>query len=188
MAKFYVPTRPHHTAFAAALLGVAAIAGSGGVTQLAPTTRMGYPFPNSTIESSSQHTSTSDQLRLVLSAMAVSNVGLARALNVSRQTIYNWLSGETARAEHQALIDSLIEASEIISRIPTPTNALLKQPLEDGNSFWELVQRGSDPRQLAGLLKTRYESRNNQRELIAQRMAAKRASGGLVPFDLDAMD
>jgi len=57
--------------------------------------------------------------------------------------------------------------------------ALLTQPLREGQNFWQLVQAGEDPEPLAQLICTKYESRANQRTLVAERLAAKRAKGAL---------
>ncbi len=70
---------------------------------------------------------------------------LPEVFGVSRQTLYNWLAGETPKAMHQIKIVQLAAAARLLSKLGVkPTPDLLDQPLLRGKSFLELLADGTD--------------------------------------------
>jgi len=159
--------------------GVAALAGTGGITH-APTD-IGYTLPGVRLQPMRQATAAGAQLRRVMSNLAVSHAAMARVLGVSRQAMYNWLNGAEPTGRHQAALAALDEVHAILAGIGMPMRALLTKPLQDGQSFWDLVRAGEQPAPLAERIRDTYERRSDQRTLVAQRLAAKRAKG--IPAD-----
>ena len=102
---------------------------------------------------------------------------MARVLGVSRQAMYNWLNGAEPTGRHQATLAALDEVHAILAGIGMPMRAVLTKPLQDGQSFWDLVRAGERPVPLAERIRDTYEHRSDQRTLVAQRLAAKRAKG-----------
>jgi len=164
------------------LVGVIA-AGTGGTPQIPPD-HVGYA-PHVIFVEAHRKTHVVAQIQQVLQELGVSNTGLARAMCVSRQAIYNWLRGDSLKPEHQAKIDSLARASEVLRKLDVLPRALLKQPLEAGRNFWALVREGQDPETLANRLASVFQSRQRQRALVAERGAAKRARGVLADTATD---
>lgn len=164
--------------------GVAALAGTGGITH-APTD-IGYTLPGVRLQPMRRATAASAQLRRVMSNLAVSHAAMARVLGVSRQAMYNWLNGAEPTGRHQATLAALDEVHAILADIGMPMGVLLTKPLRDGQSFWDLVRAGERPAPLAELIRDTYQRRSEQRTLVAQRLTAKRAKG--IPADSPSDD
>lgn len=167
----------------ALLAGVAALAGTGGVMHTP--TDIGYTLPCVRLQSSPRTHIASMQIRRIVTELSISHAACARVLGVSRQALYNWLNGVAPNPRHQAVIVALGRVHESLSALGVPMRALLTQPLRAGQNFWQLVQAGEDPGALAQIIRTNYERRADQRELVAQRIAAKRAKGAVVDSSYD---
>jgi transcriptional regulator with XRE-family HTH domain len=165
------------------LIGVIA-AGTGGTPQILPN-HVGYT-PNVRFVEQHRKSHVVAQIQQIIEELGVSNAGLARAMGVSRQAIYNWLKGDPLKDEHQSKIASLARACDVLRKLDVLPYALLKQPLESGQNFWALVRDGRDAETLATRLASVFQTRQQQRDLMAERGAAKRARGFLadiVPDD-----
>jgi transcriptional regulator with XRE-family HTH domain len=161
----------------ALLAGVAALAGTGGVTHIP--TDIGYTLPGVRLQSAPRTSAASAQIRRVVTELRISHAAMARILGVSRQALYNWLNGAEPNPRHQATLAALDRVHATLSPLGTPIRALLTQPLRESQNFWQLVQAGEDPESLAQLIRAKYDNRANQRTLIAERLAAKREKGAL---------
>jgi len=63
---------------------------------------------------------------------------------VSRQTLYNWLNGETPRGAHQDKLIELAAAGRVFSAADfKPTAAMLDRTVEQGKSFLALLADGA---------------------------------------------
>jgi hypothetical protein len=75
---------------------------------------------------------------------------LPPVFGVSRQTLYNWLAGESPKEQHQAKLIQLAEAARIFAEAgfkPTPT--MLERTVAHGKSFVDLLGDGGDGREIA---------------------------------------
>jgi hypothetical protein len=64
---------------------------------------------------------------------------------VSRQTLYNWLAGETPKDAHQATLIELAAAAREFSAVGfRPTAAMLGRTVAKGKSFLGLLAEGED--------------------------------------------
>lgn len=78
---------------------------------------------------------------------------------VSRQTLYNWLSGETPKQQHQAKIVQLAAAAHIFIEAGfKPSAQSLDRIVAQGKSFIGLIGQGADGRETAERL-VRIEKR-----------------------------
>jgi len=164
------------------LIGVIA-AGTGGTPQILPN-HVGYT-PNVRFVDEHRKSYVVAHIQQILEELGVSNAGLARAMGVSRQAIYNWLKGGPLKEEHQSKIDSLARACDVLRELDVLPHGLLKQPLEAGRNFWALVRDGGDAEALAIRLASVFQTRQHQRALMAERGAAKRARGTLADISSD---
>lgn len=168
------------------LIGVI-LAGTGGVTQF-HSDGIGYsPSSIRFIDARGSNILLRTQVQIILEELEISNVGLARALGVSRQTIYNWLNGAPLTKLHQAKVNSLSQVCEILLPLNLPRHQLLTQAMDSGLNFWQLIENGADAKSLALRLKASYERRSSQRSLMAERIAAKRVKGTLANFASDEL-
>lgn len=70
---------------------------------------------------------------------------LPEVFGVSRQTLYNWLDGETPKTAHQARLQQLAAAALVFEQMGVkPTTAMLDRPLHSGQSFLQLMAAGAD--------------------------------------------
>jgi hypothetical protein len=70
---------------------------------------------------------------------------LPTVFGVSRQTLYNWLDGETPKEAHQAKLVQLAAAAHVFSAAGfKPTAAMLDRTVARGKSFLRLLADGAD--------------------------------------------
>ncbi len=159
------------------------LAGTGGVSH---PDKIGYLPPCIRIVESSRNMSVRVQIRKILEGLEVSVAGLAQAMQVSRQTLYNWLKGELLpNAVHQIALDSFSRAYVVLSTKNLAKRSILIQPMVSSRNFWQLVKEGEDAETLAQQVASTYRQRIDQRALVASRIATKRAKGTLADFDAD---
>lgn len=101
---------------------------------------------------------------------------LPEVFGVSRQTLYNWLDGETPKEAHQAKLAQLAEAARIFSALGfKPTSLLLDRTVSNGKSLLQLLGEGADGRETAKKLvrisQRATESRAKLDDLLGGRKA-----------------
>lgn len=84
---------------------------------------------------------------------------LPAVFGVSRQTLYNWLNGETPKEQHQSkLVQLAAVARAFIEAGFKPTALSLDRTVAQGKSFVELIGQGADGKETAERL-VRIEKR-----------------------------
>ena len=84
---------------------------------------------------------------------------LPAVFGVSRQTIYNWLNGETPKEQHQGKLVQLAAAARVFAEAGfKPTAPSLERTVAQGKSFVELIGQGADGKETAERL-VRIEKR-----------------------------
>lgn len=69
---------------------------------------------------------------------------------VSRQTLYNWLNGETPKDQHQDKLVQLAAAARVFAEAGfKPTALSLDRTVAQGKSFAELIGQGADGKETA---------------------------------------
>lgn len=75
---------------------------------------------------------------------------LPAVFGVSRQTLYNWLEGETPKPVHHERIRHLADAAKLFQHLGVkPTTLMLERNLAKGKSFLELMAEGADGKETA---------------------------------------
>lgn len=94
---------------------------------------------------------------------------LPEVFGVSRQTLYNWLEGETPKAAHQERLRQLAEAAKVFSELGIkPTSPMLDQTVAQGKSFLQLMAAGTNGREAAnGLLRIVHRGAESRAKLDA---------------------
>ena len=155
------------------------LAGTGGVLST-PHIPFGYTPPGlRDTEAGSRSPSIREQLRDVIKSLQTTNSNVARALGVSRQTIYNWLRGDIPNRRAQQTIAQLSRASDLLRDSGISPKVALSQPAFGGRNFWALLGEGKDPERLTAQIISTHRGRQPQRSLVAARMAEKRARNTL---------
>ncbi|MBK6552915.1 MAG: hypothetical protein IPN12_17345 [Rhodocyclaceae bacterium] len=84
---------------------------------------------------------------------------LPAVFGVSRQTLYNWLNGETPKEQHQGKLVQLAAAARVFTEAGfKPTAPSLERTVAQGKSFVELIGQGADGKETAERL-VRIEKR-----------------------------
>lgn len=75
---------------------------------------------------------------------------LPAVFGVSRQTLYNWLNGETPKQQHQSKLVQLAAAARVFTDAGfKPTALSLDRTVAQGKSFVELIGQGADGKETA---------------------------------------
>jgi transcriptional regulator with XRE-family HTH domain len=117
---------------------------------------------------------------------------LPEVFGVSRQTLYNWLNGETPKPVHQEKLRQLAEAARIFSALGfKPTSLALDRSITRGKSLLQLLSDGADGREAATKLirvvQRGSEAKSKLDELLGGRKARLRPSDiGTPSLDEDA--
>lgn len=127
--------------------------GTGGIeTEGYYLKRMGY-LPLEVVPSSSARLEKAPFANLmqdVKAGFGRTMTRLPEVFGVSRQTLYNWLDGETPKEIHQAKLVQLAEAARMFSALGfKPTSLALDRTVLQGKSLLQLLSEGADGREMA---------------------------------------
>jgi hypothetical protein len=117
---------------------------------------------------------------------------LPEVFGVSRQTLYNWLNGETPKPAHQEKLRQLAEAARMFSALGfKPTSLALDRTISRGKSLLQLLSEGEDGREAAKKLVRVVHRGNDSKakldDLLGGRKARLEASDmGTPSLDEDA--
>lgn len=91
-----------------------------------------------------------EMMELVKAGFGRTMSRLPEVFGVSRQSLYNWLGGETPREQHQEKIRQLAQAAGVFAELGfKPTAQSLDRTLMHGKSFLVLMSEGADGREMA---------------------------------------
>jgi transcriptional regulator with XRE-family HTH domain len=106
---------------------------------------------------------------------------LPEVFGVSRQTLYNWLEGETPKEAHHARLQQLAEAARVFTELGfKPTSLTLDRTVNQGKSLLQLLSEGADGREaakkLVRVVQRGADSRSKLDALLGDRKARPEAS------------
>lgn len=114
---------------------------------------------------------------------------LARALNVSRQTVYNWLNGEQPKPGHLTKLRDFAQAADAVAEAGiSVTGALLKRKVIDNKNLFEVGQSGGSVRDTVQLLIQLVRREAEQQEQITARFTSRQDSSRSVESDFPAVN
>lgn len=100
---------------------------------------------------------------------------LAALVGVSRQAVYDWLSGTQPSADHVSRLEDLSKAARILAAEGLSASAqLIKRPLVGGKSFFELVKEGDSAQSASRLLVQLLRREAEQRQMLNSRLAGRK--------------
>jgi transcriptional regulator with XRE-family HTH domain len=110
---------------------------------------------------------------------------LAITFGVSRQSVYNWLNGESVTEENAAKLQDLAQAADVLAHEGIAVNAaLLKRKFANGRTLLQVAQGGESARDAALQLVHIHRLETIQRERMAARFANRRKTAPSADFDL----
>jgi len=94
---------------------------------------------------SSTYTPYTDLMKEVKAGFGRTMSHLPAVFGVSRQTLYNWLNGETPKQQHQGKLVQLAAAAHAFTEAGfMPSAQSLDRTVAQGKSFMELIGQGAD--------------------------------------------
>jgi transcriptional regulator with XRE-family HTH domain len=120
-------------------------------------------------------------MQVIKSGFGRTMTRLPQVFGVSRQTLYNWVNGETPKPAHQEKLRQLAEAARIFSELSfRPTSLALDRTITRGKSLLQLLSEGADGRdaakKLVRIVQRGDEARAKLDEILGGRKASLEAS------------
>ncbi len=110
---------------------------------------------------------------------------LPAVFGVSRQTLYNWLDGDTPKEAYQERLRQLADAAAVFQGMGMkPTTAMLDRTISQGLSFLELLAEGADGKETAKKLVRVVQRGGEARSKLDTMLAGRKSS--LTPADIGA--
>lgn len=110
---------------------------------------------------------------------------LPEVFGVSRQTLYNWLGGETPKPAYQDRLRQLAEAAQVFADLGVkPTTLMLDRTVVRGKSFLQLLASGAEGKDTAKKLIRIVQRGNDSRTKLDNLLAGRNVK--LTAFDLGA--
>lgn len=114
---------------------------------------------------------------------------LPQVFGVSRQTLYNWLEGETPKVAHQERLRELAEAAQVFAGLGIkPTTLMLDRTVAEGKSFLQLMAAGSDGKETAKKLIRIVQLGNDSRAKLNALLGGRRAKLSASDIGTPALD
>jgi len=99
---------------------------------------------------------------------------LPEVFGVSRQTLYNWLNGETPKPAHHEKLSQLAEAARVFSASGfKPTSFMLDRKVSRGKSLLQLLAEDADGRATAEKL-LRIVRRGKESDAVLEQLLGER--------------
>lgn len=109
---------------------------------------------------------------------------LAATFGVSRQSVYNWLNGDSVADENAAKLQDLAQAADLLEYEGIAVNAaLLKRKFSDGRTLLQVAQVGESARDAALQMVHIHKRETAQRERMAARLASRARTAPSADFD-----
>lgn len=117
---------------------------------------------------------TADNLAKIRDVFKPAISDLANIFGVSRQAIYNWISGEEPIDVHARKIKDFADAADLVNESGLLISGhVLKRKIVDGKSLFELVESGASAKEsMLNLLKI-LKRETEQRKQVEQRLAKR---------------
>ncbi len=126
-----------------------------------------------------------DLMQVVQSGFGRTMSSLPGVFGVSRQTLYNWLKGETPKVVYQERIRELAKAASLFQDLGfVSTRQALSRVLIDGKSFLQLVAEGADGKDMAKKLVSLIRRGDDSRAKLTALVGGRRAE--LTAYDIGA--
>lgn len=150
---------------------------------------VGYAFPTlgGAAEKSSEPAIHVLQMQQVKAGFGRTMSRLPEVFGVSRQTLYNWLKGETPKDIHLARLRELADAAAFFSDMGfTPTANSLDRSLVQGKSFLQLLAQGESGKEMARKLIRVHQRSGDARAKLDALLGGKKASTAAEDFGVPA--
>lgn len=123
------------------------------------------------IEAANTVSKATEDLARIRTVLKSTVTELANALGVSRQSIYDWQSGQPITAENAAKLADMARATDIFATEGlTTTSQMLRRPISGGKNFFDMVRDGGSAEAAANMLVQLVRRENEQRKALDARL------------------
>lgn len=120
-------------------------------------------------------TNSSEDLAHIRAVLKPNVTDLARALGVSRQSVYSWQSGAPVSADNAERLARLARAADILAGADfSPTAHITRRPIAEGKNLFEIVREGESAEDAARTLIKIIRRERTQRDNLRKRLATRR--------------
>lgn len=99
---------------------------------------------------------------------------LANLMGVSRQTVYNWMAGESPSAGSASRLEDLAKAADLVAAHGLNSNGyLFKRKIRDGKTLMDIARDGGSAQDAARSLIRIVEQESAQRDLLKGGLAGR---------------
>lgn len=114
---------------------------------------------------------------------------LPEVFGVSRQTLYNWLDGETPKPAHQERLRQLAQAAQVFIDLGIkPTVPMLDRTVAQGKTLLQLLAAGGDGKESAKKLVRIIQRGSDASTQLDRLLAGRRAPVKAVDLGTPALD
>jgi hypothetical protein len=118
--------------------------------------------------------SPADNLEHIRSVLRPSVTDLAKALDVSRQAIYDWQAGKPIAAENAERLNDIARAADLFAREGLQATAqVMRRPISKGKNLFEIIRDGGSAEGAARTLIDIVRRELKQREILESRFAKR---------------
>ena len=131
------------------------------------------------------HIDMSDDLARIREVLKPAVSDLASTLGVSRQSVYNWINGETIADGNAAKLQDLAEAADLLALEGVTVNAaLLKRKFSNGRTLMQVAQSGGSAKEASRQLAHIHKQETAQYKRMESRFANRARTAPSADFDL----
>jgi transcriptional regulator with XRE-family HTH domain len=130
-----------------------------------------------------------DLMQEIKSGFGRTMTRLPEVFGVSRQTLYNWLNGETPKPAHQEKLKQLAQAARMFSVLGfKPTSLALDRTITRGKSLLQLLSEGADGRDAAKKLVRIVQRGNEARAKLDDLLGGRKSRPEVSDMGTPSMD
>jgi predicted DNA-binding protein YlxM (UPF0122 family) len=118
--------------------------------------------------------SSAQSLALIKKMIKLSISEIAILFNVSRQTIYNWLSGEEPSIENVIKIENLLKTLNFLTDAGLTSSTFLKRKIIGAQSLFDIIQNGTPSLEAAQKLVSIIQNEIKQRATLEERLKERK--------------
>lgn len=128
-----------------------------------------------------------ENLKHIKNVFSPSIQDLANTFNVSRQSVYNWMNGETVADDNLVKLIDLAEAADIFESANIKVSPMiLKGRLVDGKNIFQIVREGGSAKYAATRIVETQQRTEAQRSTLIERFKSKKGASPTADFVLPA--
>lgn len=130
-----------------------------------------------------------DKVSFVRQVLLLSITDIAKAMNVSRQAVYNWMGGDSLSLDHSERLDDLVRAAEMIEQSGVVMKSThIKRKIADGKNLVETAATGGSAQKAAQTMIGILQHEAKQRERLNKKFANRKTHTKSAESDFPAVN